>query len=86
MRHLFQEKFACARPSGKQVKDFNHHITAELEKLAAAYKSKKDTWRALGYQKAISAIRNYPRPITSREVGPLKRTLTLSKISIYLLQ
>lgn len=62
-----KEKFACARPSGKQVKDFNHHITAELEKLAAAYKSKKDTWRALGYQKAISAIRNYPRPITSRE-------------------
>ncbi|XP_037787092.1 DNA polymerase lambda-like isoform X1 [Penaeus monodon] len=62
-----KEKFACARPSSSQVKDLNYHITAELEKLAAAYKSKKDTWRALGYQKAISAIRNYPRPITSRE-------------------
>ncbi|XP_042212376.1 DNA polymerase lambda-like [Homarus americanus] len=62
-----KDKFACARPSSSKVRDMNHHITAELDKLAAAYKSKKDTWRALGYQKAISAIRHHPREITSRE-------------------
>lgn len=63
----FQEKFVCARPSSSKVEDLNSHITVELEKLATAYKSKKDTWRALGYQKAISAIRNFPRKITSRD-------------------
>lgn len=62
-----QQKFACSQPSSSQTKGFNSHITAELEKLAAAYKSKNDTWRAVGYQKAISAIRNYPHEITSRE-------------------
>lgn len=64
---MFQEKFACARPSSSKVNELNAHITSELEKLAAAYKSKNDTWRALGYQKAVSAIRNHPREITSRE-------------------
>ncbi|XP_045582175.2 DNA polymerase lambda [Procambarus clarkii] len=62
-----KEKFACARPSSSKVNELNAHITSELEKLAAAYKSKNDTWRALGYQKAVSAIRNHPREITSRE-------------------
>ncbi|KAK3883805.1 hypothetical protein Pcinc_011891 [Petrolisthes cinctipes] len=65
-QHL-QEKFACARPSSSKKKDLNSHITTELEKLATTYKSKNDTWRALGYQKAISAIRNYPREISTRE-------------------
>ncbi|XP_064079243.1 DNA polymerase lambda-like isoform X2 [Macrobrachium nipponense] len=62
-----QQKFVCSQPSSSQTKGFNSHITTELEKLAAAYKSKNDTWRAVGYEKAISAIRNYPHEITSRE-------------------
>ncbi|XP_068248489.1 DNA polymerase lambda-like [Palaemon carinicauda] len=62
-----QQKFVCSQPSSSQTKGFNIHITSELEKLATAYKSKNDTWRAVGYQKAISAIRNYPKEITSRE-------------------
>ncbi|KAK7076416.1 hypothetical protein SK128_014977 [Halocaridina rubra] len=62
-----QSKFVCSQPSTSHSKGFNSHITKELEKLAAAYKSKNDTWRAVGYQKAISAIRNYSKEITSRE-------------------
>lgn len=61
-----QEKFACAHSSSQMI-DLNAHITAELEKLAEVYKSKNDTWRAHGYQKAIIAIRNHPKEITSRE-------------------
>ncbi|KAG7174440.1 DNA polymerase lambda-like [Homarus americanus] len=65
-QQCFNEEQKTLLHSG-EVRDMNHHITAELDKLAAAYKSKKDTWRALGYQKAISAIRHHPREITSRE-------------------
>lgn len=48
--------------------DLNAHITSELGKLAATYKSKNDTWRAVGYERAVTAIRNYGKEITSREV------------------
>nr|XP_053645240.1 DNA polymerase lambda-like [Cherax quadricarinatus]XP_053645241.1 DNA polymerase lambda-like [Cherax quadricarinatus]XP_053645242.1 DNA polymerase lambda-like [Cherax quadricarinatus] len=63
----FKDKFACSQPSSSKVNNLNTHITTELEKLEAVYKNKKDTWRAMGYQKAISAIRNHPREIKSRE-------------------
>lgn len=62
-----QEKFACARPSSSKSVNLNAHITLELEKLANTYKSTNDTWRAVGYQRAIAAIRNYDKEITSRE-------------------
>ncbi|KAG0711901.1 DNA polymerase lambda [Chionoecetes opilio] len=62
-----QEKFACARPSSSKRVDLNAHITSELQKLATTYKSKNDTWRAVGYERAISAIKNYGKKITSRE-------------------
>ncbi|XP_045127751.1 DNA polymerase lambda-like [Portunus trituberculatus] len=62
-----QDKFACARPSSSKPVDLNAHITSELGKLAATYKSKNDTWRAVGYERAVTAIRNYGKEITSRE-------------------
>ncbi|XP_063867097.1 DNA polymerase lambda-like [Scylla paramamosain] len=62
-----QDKFACARPSSSKPVDLNTHITSELSKLAATYKSKNDTWRSVGYERAIAAIRNYSKEITSRE-------------------
>lgn len=62
-----QDKFACARPSSSKPVDLNAHITSELGKLAATYKSKNDTWRAVGYERAVTAIRNYGKEITTRE-------------------
>ncbi|MPC35722.1 DNA polymerase lambda [Portunus trituberculatus] len=62
-----RDKFACARPSSSKPVDLNAHITSELGKLAATYKSKNDTWRAVGYERAVTAIRNYGKEITSRE-------------------
>ena len=68
-----KHKFVCAQsssdPSSKANTNSNKHITDQLEKLAAAYKSSNDTWRAFGYQKAIAALKNYPKPITSRSVS-----------------
>ena len=65
-----RDKFICAHPSqgrnieseegstGSDTKLTNHNkiITDELEKLAQAYKNSNDTWRAFGYQKAISGL------------------------------
>ncbi len=64
-----KHKFVCAQSSENPAvsTNLNKHITDQLEKLAVAYKSTNDTWRAFGYQKAISALRNYPRRIDSRE-------------------
>ena len=62
-----KSKFVCARSSeNPQSTNLNKNITDELEKLAAAYKSSNDRWRAFGYQKAIAAIKNHPRAIKSR--------------------
>ena len=62
-----KNKFVCAHSSeNAQSSNLNKNITDELEKLAAAYKSANDRWRAFGYQKAIAAIKNHPRQITSR--------------------
>lgn len=47
-----KHKFACANASTTEMKNENPNkfITDELEKLAAAYKSTNDQWRAFGYQ------------------------------------
>lgn len=65
---IFQEKFACAHSSKTATFNLNEHITDELVKLYSAYESRKDTWRAVGYQKAITAIKNYPKKIETWEV------------------
>ena len=62
-----KDNFVCARSSeNPQSTNLNKNITDELEKLAAAYKSSNDKWRAFGYQKAIAAIKSHPTPIRSR--------------------
>jgi len=60
-------KFVCAQSSKNPLAtntNNNQIITDELEKLAEAYKNSADTWRALGYKKAIMAIKAHPVPIT----------------------
>uniref|UniRef100_A0A2C9K182 DNA polymerase n=1 Tax=Biomphalaria glabrata TaxID=6526 RepID=A0A2C9K182_BIOGL len=61
------EKWICAQSSKNPKPNFNTNITDMLEEMAKTYESTNDKWRAFGYQKAIKAIRNYPKPITSWE-------------------
>lgn len=64
-----RHKFVCAQSSANSSStdaNLNRHITDELEKLAKAYKSSNDTWRAFGYQKAIAALKRHPERITTR--------------------
>lgn len=68
-----RHKFVCAKSSAQSSPadpaqcNPNKAITDELEKLAAAYKATSDTWRAFGYQKAISALKNCGKAIRTRE-------------------
>lgn len=58
--------WVCARSSADQLAvNHNHHITEKLEMLAKTYKNTKDSWRALAYQKAITALKAYKKPIES---------------------
>eukprot|EP00094_Tigriopus_californicus_P001219 TCALIF_01180-PA protein Name:"Similar to POLL DNA polymerase lambda (Homo sapiens)" AED:0.21 eAED:0.21 QI:0/0/0/0.75/0.33/0.25/4/0/439 len=64
-----RHKFVCAQSSSDEATSThpNKLITDELEKLAGAYKNSNDQWRAFGYQKAITSIKNYPKAITNRD-------------------
>jgi len=53
----------------------NDLIIEELQKLADAFTSKGDTWRAHGYKKAISSIQRHDKPINTYEVNLLCRLL-----------
>ncbi|XP_065071348.1 DNA polymerase lambda-like isoform X1 [Rhopilema esculentum] len=57
----------CMKPSTKAGEDLNRNIIEKLEVLAKAYTNKQDRWRALGYQKAIASIKNYPKRIETVE-------------------
>ncbi|XP_076363905.1 DNA polymerase lambda-like isoform X2 [Tachypleus tridentatus] len=61
------DKWICARSSQQQTKNLNYDITVKLEVLAEMYRSTKDQWRALGYQKAITALKNHHKKITTWE-------------------
>lgn len=61
-------KWVCAQSSKSKVDNHNKHITDKLEVLAKAYTHQGDRWRALGYSKAINALKSYHKPITSYEV------------------
>lgn len=60
----------CLQSSSKprENSECNHLVIAELQKLANAFRSTGDQWRAYGYEKAISAIKAYGSEITSYEV------------------
>lgn len=46
----------------------NLHITEKLEVLANAYNIQGDKWRALGYAKAINALKSFHKPVSSYQV------------------
>ncbi|GLD60942.1 DNA polymerase lambda [Lates japonicus] len=58
-------KWVCAQSSQSKSNNFNKHITDKLEVLAKAYTHQGDKWRALGYSKAVNALKSYHKPITS---------------------
>lgn len=43
--------------------------------LAEGYKSTKDRWRALSYEKAINVLKHYPKTVETREVSLLLHTV-----------
>ncbi|XP_066550058.1 DNA polymerase lambda isoform X2 [Amia ocellicauda] len=60
-------KWVCANSSQAKKDNHNQHITDKLEVLAKAYTHQGDKWRALGYSKAINALKSYHKPVTSYE-------------------
>ncbi|XP_023378318.1 DNA polymerase lambda isoform X3 [Pteropus vampyrus] len=58
-------KWVCAQPSTQKATNHNPHITEKLEVLAKAYSVQGDKWRALGYAKAINALKSFHKPVTS---------------------
>uniref|UniRef100_A0A3B4WC57 DNA polymerase lambda-like n=1 Tax=Seriola lalandi dorsalis TaxID=1841481 RepID=A0A3B4WC57_SERLL len=61
-------KWVCAQSSQSKSNNFNKHITDKLEVLAKAYTHQGDKWRALGYSKAVNALKSYHKPVTSYQV------------------
>nr|XP_054359074.1 DNA polymerase lambda isoform X2 [Pongo pygmaeus] len=59
------DKWVCAQPSSQKATNHNLHITEKLEVLAKAYGVQGDKWRALGYAKAINALKSFHKPVTS---------------------
>lgn len=62
------DKWVCAQPSSQKMTNHNPHITEKLEVLAKAYSVQGDKWRALGYAKAINALKSFHKPVTSYQV------------------
>lgn len=68
------KRFVCAYSSSDPQNLLNHNeqIIQELGKLAATYKNSNDQWRCFAYEKAIAAIKKYPKVIHSRK-GKMNR-------------
>ncbi|XP_023236000.1 DNA polymerase lambda-like [Centruroides sculpturatus] len=64
---LNSQNWVCSYSSKSKPTNYNKHIIEKLEILAETYKNTKDHWRSFGYQKALLALRNYPKPITNYE-------------------
>lgn len=62
-------KWVCAQSSNSKKVNHNQCITEKLEVLAKAYSVQGDKWRALGYSKAINALKSYHKPVTSYQVN-----------------
>ncbi|XP_040848210.1 DNA polymerase lambda [Ochotona curzoniae] len=58
-------KWVCAQPSSQKATNHNSHVTEKLQVLAKAYSVQGDKWRALGYAKAINALKSFHKPVTS---------------------
>ena len=59
--------WTCAHSSKEQPSNVNKHITDKLEEMSAIYENTKDKFRALGYQKAIIALKRCSTPIKTYE-------------------
>ncbi|XP_023571420.1 DNA polymerase lambda isoform X3 [Octodon degus] len=59
------DKWVCAQSSSQKATNHNLHITEKLEVLAKAYSVQGDKWRALGYAKAINALKSFHKPVGS---------------------
>ncbi|NXL09768.1 DPOLL polymerase, partial [Mesembrinibis cayennensis] len=68
-------KWVCAHSSNSKKDNHNQCITEKLEVLAKAYSVQGDKWRALGYSKAINALKSYHKPVTSYQVKHLPRVV-----------
>ncbi|XP_068585109.1 DNA polymerase lambda-like [Cebidichthys violaceus] len=66
-QNVVSGKWVCAQSSQSKTNNFNKHITDKLEVLAKAYTNQGDRWRALGYSKAVNALKSYHKPITSHQ-------------------
>ena len=68
------QNFVCAYSSDDPSNSLNLNgsIIEELSKLAAAYKNSNDQWRCFAYEKAIAAIKKYPKTIHSGKGKPDK--------------
>ncbi|NXF00642.1 DPOLL polymerase, partial [Smithornis capensis] len=64
-------KWVCALSSNSKKENHNQCVTEKLEVLAKAYSVQGDKWRALGYSKAINALKSYHKPVTSYQVEHL---------------
>ncbi|XP_056385469.1 DNA polymerase lambda isoform X2 [Hyla sarda] len=60
-------KWVCAHSSESKKENHNKFITDKLEVLAKAYSVQGDRWRALGYSKAVNALKSYHKPVTSAQ-------------------
>ncbi|XP_073210669.1 DNA polymerase lambda isoform X2 [Lepidochelys kempii] len=68
-------KWVCAQSSDSKKENHNRHITEKLEVLGKAYTVQGDKWRALGYSKAINALKSYHKPVTSYQVREAAQSL-----------
>ncbi|KAM4635939.1 DNA polymerase lambda [Discoglossus pictus] len=60
-------KWVCAHSSESKKENHNKLITDKLEVLAKAYTVQGDRWRALGYSKAVNALKSYHKPVSSAQ-------------------
>ncbi|XP_078269420.1 DNA polymerase lambda isoform X2 [Rhinoraja longicauda] len=58
-------KWVCSRSSQSKQLNHNQAITDKLKALETAYTHQGDRWRALGYGKAINALKSYHKPIST---------------------
>lgn len=58
-------KWVCSRSSESKQLNHNQAITDKLKALETAYTHQGDKWRALGYSKAINALKSHHKPIST---------------------
>ncbi|XP_069467733.1 DNA polymerase lambda isoform X1 [Ambystoma mexicanum] len=63
--HSISENWVCSQSSERKNQNHNKSITDKLEVLAKAYTVQGDRWRALGYTKAINALKSFHKPVTT---------------------